>query len=215
MLKELLKTVPQTIMRYHMNSQLLSSPLSHAAGLFETRPFLNKLWQVMGGALFFAICSQISIPLYPVPMSLQTLFVFLFPLFLGRNKAVFSLLCYLAAATVGLPVLAGGIIEPLWFLGPRAGYLFSWPICAYLIGTIIEKKGTSSFQILFSFGLSLILIYGLGILFLCRFFPFGMSVKLGLLPFLPLGGLKVLIATFIGKGYFHIFMRKNHKHELN
>ena len=39
----------------------------------------SRAWtafQVLIGSLFLAACSQISIPLYPVPMTMQTLGVF-------------------------------------------------------------------------------------------------------------------------------------------
>ncbi len=189
-----------------MNLQVLSPSLDQ--GLLKKTFFLRELLHVIGGSLFFAACSQISIPLYPVPISLQTFFVFLLPLFLGRNKAVLALLFYLAEATMGLPVLAGGVIEPLWFLGTRAGYLLSWPICAYLIGSIITKKRCTSLRLLSSFIASQVLIYGLGALFLSRFFSFEMSVKLGIFPFLPSAVLKVIVATLVGGFYFRIPMGK-------
>ena len=66
----------------------------------------SRAWtmtQVVLGSLFLAALSQVSIPLYPVPMSLQTLGIFLLAIGQGGRKACYSTLLYLGFITLGLP----------------------------------------------------------------------------------------------------------------
>lgn len=152
--------------------------------------------QVLAGSALLALCAQISIPLQPVPMSLQTLGVFVLSLTLGGKKASLALFLYLFEATIGLPVLAGGAINPLWILGPKAGYLLSFPLAAYVIGTLAKRNKDSSLWQLFSISSGIVIIYTFGMLALSRFVGLKQSFFLGVLPFLPLAGLKILMTGF-------------------
>ena len=96
----------------------------------------------LGGSLFLALMAQIAVPLpfTPVPLTLQTLAVFLLGGILGPKRALFALVAYLVEGTSGLPVFTGGAIRPLWFLGLHAGYLFAFPLAAYAVGMLTEKN---------------------------------------------------------------------------
>ena len=82
-----------------------------------------------------AVLAQISIPMPAgVPMTLQTFAVPLAGMVLGKRKGTWSVLLYLLLAAAGVPVLAGlkGGIGVLF--GVTGGFLFSFPLMAYLAG---------------------------------------------------------------------------------
>lgn len=93
-----------------------------------------SLIRVLMGSIFLTAISQVSIPVGPVPITLQTLGVLLLGITLGSKEAFFSVLLYLGEATLGLPVLAGWSSNPLWFISPRCGYLFGFLISAFIAG---------------------------------------------------------------------------------
>lgn len=62
---------------------------------------------VLGGALVTALFAQIQIPMYPVPMTLQTLAVLLIAAAMGPVRAISSMGLYIAMGAAGLPVFAG------------------------------------------------------------------------------------------------------------
>jgi len=173
----------------------------------KTKVFFKSLLKVVLGSLFLALCAQVSIPMQPVPMTLQTLGVFLLAIMLGGKHAGLAGLLYLVEATVGLPVLANGISNPLWMIGSNAGYLLAFPIAAYVIGTVAYKKKTSSLWVMFSIILGQLIIYSMGVLFLSRFVGFKMAFTLGVLPFLPLAGVKLLLTSAIS-GFYLRFKQK-------
>lgn len=98
-----------------------------------------RLAVVVGFALLTALCARVSIPMVPVPMTLQTFAVLLAGAVLGGGWGAAAALLYLALAALGLPVLAdgGGGLEP--FTGATAGYLFAFPVAALIAGGLAGR----------------------------------------------------------------------------
>ncbi len=101
---------------------------------------LDALW-VVGFSLLTALLAQIRIPLpfTPVPLTGQTFAVLLSGAVLGNRRAFLSQGLYLAAGAAGLPVFAGGAATVAYLLGPTAGYLWSFPLAAGLLGWLVER----------------------------------------------------------------------------
>lgn len=99
---------------------------------------LRKLALVIGGTLLIAMAAQISVPMFPVPMTLQTLAILVVGLTFGSRLGAVTLLAYLAQGAAGLPVFAaGGSTASL--MGPTAGFLVGFVGIAYLAGLAVEK----------------------------------------------------------------------------
>jgi len=149
---------------------------------------------VFAGSLFIAASARIAIPLplVPVPITMQTFMVCLLATFFGPRVAVGSVLAYLAEASCGLPVLAFGISNPVWFLTPRVGYLLGFVPAAYFCGVMAARShkmrylfaviAISEALILLSGSLCLIPFVGIKKCFVCGAAPFivGDLVKAGL-----------------------------------
>ena len=95
----------------------------------------------MFGALT-AVGAYIMIPLPPVPITLQTLFVNLAGALLGGYLGALSQVVYILLGVIGLPVFAGGKAGAGVLLGPTGGYLIGFVVGAFVIGklTTIRKK---------------------------------------------------------------------------
>lgn len=126
------------------------SDLSYAAptrfsplGL-EARPAHIKTAAVLLGTLVLAIASQISVPMLPVPMTMQTLAVILIGALYGWRLGAATILAWLGEAALGLPVLANGTGGLAPFMGPTAGYLVSFPFVAALVGWLAERGWNGS-----------------------------------------------------------------------
>ncbi len=100
-------------------------------------------WQaaaVLLGTLALAASSHVSVPMFPVPMTLQTLAVTLIGALFGWRLAVVTVFAWLLQGAAGLPVFApGGAPGLARFAGPTAGYLFAFPIAAALVGWLAER----------------------------------------------------------------------------
>lgn len=95
-----------------------------------------RLVAVVGFALLMALCAQVAVPMVPVPMTLQTFAVLLAGAVLGGGRGAAAVLLYLALAALGLPVLSDGGSGLAPFTGPTAGYLFAFPVAAFVAGEI-------------------------------------------------------------------------------
>lgn len=161
-----------------------------------------RLWtvaQVLLGSLFIAACAQITIPLYPVPLTMHTFGVFILAIMQGGKKASWSTLAYLALVSLGLPVLSGMHVEPMWFALHSAGYLMAFPLAAFVIGKLTHlKERPSALWVMGSIAVGQMIIYTAGVLGLMRFLDLHHSFMVGVVPFLPLAGVKVLMAASLG-----------------
>lgn len=88
---------------------------------------------LMGAAAFVAI------PISAVPGTLQMLVVFLAGLFLGPTWGALAMVLYLAAGAVGVPVFAGGAAGLGVLFGPHAGFLWTFPVAALIVGTVVHR----------------------------------------------------------------------------
>ena len=175
----------------------LSRAASHLA--FEDR-FTRHLVKICLGALLLSFLAQFKIPMYPTPITLQPLGVFLLGLTLGSKRAFFSALLYLAAATMGWPVLSGGHSNPLWMISPNAGFLLFFPITAYLAGRCFEKREKISYIALSLKLTGAQLAMDLsGVIVLSYFFGFDQAIMIGFIPFVITNFVQRSIAMFLLK----------------
>jgi biotin transport system substrate-specific component len=96
------------------------------------------------GTGVLALASQVSVPMVPVPITLQTLAITMIGVLYGWRLGALTVLAWLGEAMMGLPVLAGGSGGLAPFVGPTAGYLAAFPIIAALAGYLANKGWTGS-----------------------------------------------------------------------
>ncbi|MFN2327253.1 MAG: biotin transporter BioY, partial [Gemmatimonadales bacterium] len=75
-------------------------------------------------ALATAFGAHVAVPLTPVPVTLQTLFVVLAGAMLGPRLGAASQIAYLGMGIAGLPVFVGGF-GLAYLAGPTGGYLLA------------------------------------------------------------------------------------------
>ena len=153
----------------------------------------------MFGALT-ALGAFIMIPLPPVPVTLQTLFVDLAGALLGGYLGAMSQVVYILLGVVGLPVFAGGKAGAGVLIGPTGGYLFGFVAGAFVIGKLTamrEKPGLV--WLIGSMSLGIAVVYALGIaqLMVVAKLDLARAVAVGLLPPLPGDILKIVVAALI------------------
>ncbi|WP_297772079.1 biotin transporter BioY [uncultured Roseovarius sp.] len=99
---------------------------------------LRKAGLVLGGSLLIAVAAQVSVPFFPVPLTLSTLAVLLVGLTFGSRLGAATVLAYLAEGAMGLPVFANGM-NGASLVGPTAGFLYGYVAMAYLAGLAVER----------------------------------------------------------------------------
>ncbi len=104
----------------------------------RNRAFIYDLVLISVSAALITICSWISIPLGPVPFTLQTLGILAVMLTVGGRRGTIAILVYLALGAVGVPVFAGFKGGIMSFIGPTGGFLIGFVFGA-LVYWLLEK----------------------------------------------------------------------------
>lgn len=169
-----------------------------------------------------AAAAQISVPLpfTDVPFTFQPMVVLLGGLALGPRLALGSQVLYLMAGIAGLPVFAASAALPpgaLRLLGPTGGYLMSYPMAAFLAGSLAERGFDRRYVTsVLAMLAGLLVIYACGAAWLGFFAragaqgtPIGLQAALvaGVYPFIVADLLKLLAAAGILPGLWRLLGR--------
>ncbi len=152
-------------------------------------------------AALTAAGAYIAIPIGPVPIVLQNLFIMLAGLLLGGRWGLISVGIYLLAGAVGMPVFAGGAGGVGKFVGPTGGYLLGFAAAAYLIGMLSQRgRGTVVADVLAMIaGTLVIYLFGVAWLQVVTGMSIAKAVAVGMLPFLIGDALKIAAAVPIAR----------------
>jgi biotin transport system substrate-specific component len=153
-----------------------------------------------------AVGGFISIPLGPVPITLQTIFVVLSGLILGSKLGALSQIIYVILGLVGLPIFAGGIGGLTSVVSPSFGFVIGFIAAAYVIGKLTEKNKSLS-TIIYSVVLGSFVIYLIGVPYFYFIFTsylgksinFYGALKYACLPFIPGDIIKAIISIILAR----------------
>jgi len=157
---------------------------------------VTKAALVVFGSLLLAVSAQFKIPLYPVPVTGQTLVVLLIGMTYGPRLGGVTIAAYLFEGALGLPVFAGGAAGVAVLMGPTAGYLFGFLLAATAMGYLAERGiGRTVVSTIAAMVIGNCVIYLCGALWLANFIGFGQAIAAGVLPFLYGDALKLVVAA--------------------
>lgn len=104
------------------------------------RDALANTLLVLGGAAFTALLAQVQIPLWPVPITGQTLAVVLVGATLGTWRGTASMVVYLLAGLAGAPIFAGATHGLGADVLPSFGFAIGFIPAAALVGWLSERR---------------------------------------------------------------------------
>ena len=179
------------------------------------------LLAVIGSAIV-ALAAQVSIPMLPVPMTLQTLAVLAVGGAYGARLGTGTLALYALEGAVGLPVFANfqaGLFLPTGEIIATGGYIIGFIIAAGLVGYLVEKGwGASVLKLCAAMLLGAAVLYIPGLVWLSGWLAImkgmdvtsAMTVALtsGMLPFIPGDIIKAVLAALAFPAAFSLLGRK-------
>src|ERR687890_2589680 len=151
-----------------------------------------------------AVAAQITVPIEPVPFTMQVLAVILSGLLLGPRYGALAQAIYVLIGAVGVPVFAAftgglGIV-----LGPTGGYLISYPLAAAVAGlaAYAARNAPRRQALLRSIAAgtgALAVIYAIGATWLAvqSGLPLSVALAQGVVPFVPLDLVKVALSALV------------------
>lgn len=161
---------------------------------------------VTAGAAVVAVLAQVSVPLWPVPITGQTLGVIVVGAALGARRGAAALTVYLLVGLAGLPVFADFTGSIAAVTKPSFGFILGFIVAAAVAGWFAERAWdrrpvlaflgfAAASAIPFLFGIPYMALILNGVMGLD--YSFWGLLEVGLFPFIVGGVIKAAIAAAI------------------
>lgn len=123
-----------------MTTATLASAKLTLADRVVPRTAVNNIALMLAGVAVVSATALIEIPMWPVPVSGQTLGVMLVGASLGAWRGAVSLATYLVLGLAGLPIFAGGTGGIASLAKPSFGFIIGFIAAAAFIGWLAERN---------------------------------------------------------------------------
>ncbi|MEQ1524635.1 MAG: biotin transporter BioY [Aestuariivirga sp.] len=174
------------------------------------------------GSAIVAISAQISVPMLPVPMTLQTLAVLAVGAAYGARLGAITLALYALEGAAGLPVFAdfqAGLFLPTGEIIATGGYIIGFIVAAGLVGYLVEKGwGTNIFKLCGAMLLGAAVLYVPGLIWLAGWLgvmkgmdatsAIAVAFSSGVLPFILGDIIKAVLAALAFPAAFSLLGRR-------
>ncbi|HUN94005.1 MAG TPA: biotin transporter BioY [Burkholderiaceae bacterium] len=163
------------------------------------------------GVVLLTLSAHLQVPLWPVPMTMQTYVVLVIAMAYGRRLGMATMLAYLFAGAAGLPVFAGTPEKGLgvaYMAGPTGGYLVGFAVATWLVAKLAERGWDRRFvPCLAAMTAGHLLILGCGVAWLAVLIGGQRAIAVGFTPFVVATVLKTLLAAATLPAAWHAVSR--------
>ena len=173
-----------------------------------TRSIVTDVVLIAAGAALTAVAAQIAVPLWPVPITGQTLAVLIVGSSLGALRGVLSMVLYAVLGIIGLPVFSDQTHGISIVLGPTGGYIVGFIFAAALTGWLAQRNWDHRILgAIASFAAGSVVTFAIGLPWLAVVLHLTLqqTLEAGLYPFIIGGIIKALLAAgFIRLAWFGV-----------
>ncbi|QWW19413.1 biotin transporter BioY [Schaalia sp. 19OD2882] len=168
---------------------------------------------VLTGAAVVGALAQVSVPMWPVSITGQTLGVLVVGATLGARRGALSMLSYMGLGLAGVPWFADFTGGPHTILKPSFGFIVGFVAAAWVIGALAERRwDRSTWTSLAAFGIATAIPFAVGVPWMWAILHFLMgrtmglaaTLQAGLVPFIPGGVIKGLLGFAIVTGAWRL-----------
>lgn len=185
-----------------MSQSIETSPVADTSARVAKKWTTKALSKAGLFAALTAVSAQITIPLPPVPFTLQAMVSLLAGAVLGSRAGALSQAVYVVMGAIGLPVFAGRGGGFHFLVGPTGGYLIGFIFAAWIVGKVLERhEEATALRGALAMGLGLLAIYVPGALVLAlHLSSLAAALTVGVIQFLPADILKAIVAFAVARG---------------
>ncbi|RIX27961.1 biotin transporter BioY [Amnibacterium setariae] len=155
---------------------------------------------VVGGAALTALLAQVEIPLWPVPITGQTLAVLLVGASLGAARGAIAMVLYALVGALGAPVFSDWSGGAGVLLGATGGYIVGFVLAAAFTGWLAQRRwerGLLRGLLAFVAGSGVVFLVGLPWLKIALGLTWAQTLQGGLYPFVVGGVVKAVVAALV------------------
>ncbi|MCU1441082.1 MAG: biotin transporter BioY [Rhodoglobus sp.] len=178
---------------------------------------VNIVSVVLGAGLVGAL-AQVSIPLWPVPITGQTLGVLVVASLLGLWRGVSAMVLYAAAGAAGLPWFSDASSGVSVILGPTGGYILGFIVAAALTGWLAQRNWDRKILGgIVAFLAGSVSVFALGLPWLAAVLGLTLeqTLEFGLYPFIIGGVIKAVVAAGLIRGGWEIAGRVKRRGDVD
>jgi len=160
-------------------------------------------WTVLtlAGSLLLSASAKAQLPMWPVPMTMQSFVVLVIGMAYGARLAGATVALYLFEGAFGLPVFAGTPEKGIglaYMAGPTGGYLAGFALAAIAMGWLAERGwDRNALLSVAAMTIGTVLLFVPGVAWLSVLVGFEKAVQAGLVPFLVGSVLKLGLAAAV------------------
>ena len=149
------------------------------------------------------VCSVMTIPIGPVPVTMGLFGIMLAAGILGLKRGTIAVAVFILIGAVGVPVFSGfrGGLAPL--AGPTGGYIWGYVPMAVLIGLLTLKMPANKWLAMLRYFLAILagvaVCYAMGTIqfMIVQDADFVTAIGLCVIPFIPVDIAKALAASYL------------------
>ncbi len=160
--------------------------------------FTGHIIRVVAGILLLTASAKIQVPFWPVPMTIQVAAVMAIAATFGMRLGSATVIGYMVAGAVGLPVFAGTPEKGIglaYMMGGTGGYLLGFVVAAFIVGWAADNLRKLYLAPAMLVGLAV--IYALGLGWLAQFVPADKVLAYGFSPFIAGDLVKIALAAVL------------------
>lgn len=192
-----------------MNDKVLSEAFGPTEG---TRKIAKDVALVLAGIALMTLAAKIRVPMWPVPVTMQTLGVLTIGTVLGLRLGLFAMLGYIALGALGFQVFTGESAGLAYLVGPTGGYLVGFVVAAGVMGWLARRGWDRSFGKMAAamlIGNATIYVFGLAGMSMLFLADKGAAwvVQYGFTNFLAGDALKLVLAALVVPGLWKMVRR--------
>jgi len=180
------------------NAPTLAGTLLGSNGRIDA---VRAVMLAIAGSLLLWVSAKVSVPFWPVPMTMQPFVVLGLGAAFGWRLGMATVALYLLEGAMGLPVFAGTPEKGIglaYMAGPTGGYLAGFVLAAGVTGWLAERgfdRNVLTMSLAMLLGMATIYLLGVG--YLTSLIGIEKALTFGLYPFIPGDIAKIILAAMV------------------
>lgn len=156
----------------------------------------RKSLQIVTGIMLMFIAAQVRIPIWPVPITLQSSAALILALCYKKSEALAAMAIYMLLGIIGLPVFSNFNGGMDYFFSYTCGYIVGMFLSIYVVASMREYFGDNSWLKLLIYGLvGTLVTLASGVTYIAIYLGLEQALVVGLYPLLLSGAAKALFTS--------------------